>query len=174
MKKFYIVLLMSTLLSAQLLITPVESMNMAFGGSVEITKKNTLLSKKDAKRIQNIAKVKLNSKIFRIFTAKEDSTIVGYGILINQKVRSKNAVIMYHITNLGLLKSVEVVSFNEPLEYLPSKTWNSQFKDRETDKMLRVSKDIPTITGATLSARAITDASRVAFAIYTEILKKKQ
>jgi len=174
MKKFYILILMSTILSAQLLITPIESMNMTFGDKLEVTKKNILLSKKEAKRVQNIAKVKLNSKIFRIFTAKKDSNIIGYGILVNQKVRSKNAVIMYHIGYNGILKGIEVISFNEPLEYLPSKTWSSQFKDRETDKMLRVSKEIPTITGATLSARAITDASRVAFAIYTEILKKKQ
>jgi len=35
------------------------------------------------------------------------------------------------------------------------------------------SRDIPTITGATLSARSVTDASRIAFAIYHELLKGK-
>ena len=40
--------------------------------------------------------------------------------------------------------------------------------------MLRLSKEIPTITGATLSARSVTDGSRVAFAIYNEILKNEQ
>jgi len=66
------------------------------------------------------------------------------------------------------------VAFNEPLEYMPSKEWKSQFQNIETTKMLRISKEIPTITGATLSAVSITDGSRVAFALYNEILKEKE
>ncbi|MCD6190216.1 MAG: FMN-binding protein, partial [Sulfurimonas sp.] len=68
---------------------------------------------------------------------------------------------------------IEIIAFNEPLEYLPSDKWNSQFENVSTDKMLRVSKEIPTITGATLSARSITDGSRVAFAFYNEVLRDK-
>jgi Na+-translocating ferredoxin:NAD+ oxidoreductase RnfG subunit len=173
MKVLYILVFLVASMDAQVLISPQESMKMAFGEDVTLKKKNILLKNKQAKKIQDSAKVKLSTKIYRIFSASKDSKILGYGILVNEKVRSKNAVIMYHILSDSTLNSIEIIAFNEPLEYIPSKTWNEQFNKTKTDKMLRLSRDIPTISGATLSARAITDASRVAFGIYNELLKDK-
>ncbi len=161
-------------LSAKILISPVDAMKQAYGGESIVVKKNILVSKKQAEVIQQEAKVKLDSKIFRIFKATKDEKLLGFGVLINKKVRSKNAVVIYFISNNSILKGIEIIAFNEPLEYLPSKKWNSQFQDIKTDKMLRVSKEIPTITGATLSARSITDGSRIAFALYNEVLRDKQ
>ena len=48
-----------------------------------------------------------------------------------------------------------------------------QFHNIPTDKKLRLNKEIPTITGATLSAKSIVDGSRLAFAFYEEMLKGK-
>lgn len=138
---------------------------------VKSAKKNILLSSQQAARITEEAKVKLDTKIFRIFKAIKADKVLGFGILVNNKVRSKNAVVIYFITPQSILKGIEIIAFNEPDEYIPSKEWNSQFQNIETTKMLRSSKEIPTITGATLSARSITDSSRVAFALYNEVLK---
>lgn len=171
MTKVYTLIFLSVLgLNASILISPMEAMAFTYGADTKIEKKNILLSKAQASVIQKEAKVKLSSKIFRVFKASKDEKIVGYGVLINKKVRSKNAVVIYFISK-DVLKGIEVIAFNEPMEYLPSKKWNSQFKDVPTTEMLRVSKEIPTITGATLSARSITDGSRVAFAFYNEMLK---
>ena len=172
MFKYLLILLFTLSLSANILITPQDAMKYMYGDTVKVEKKNILLSSKEAKKIQKNSKVKLSSKIFRVFKAIEDEKVLGYGILVNKKVRSKNAVIIYFISK-NILKGIEIIAFNEPVEYLPSKHWNSQFTNITTDKMLRVSKDIPTITGATLSARSITDGSRVAFAFYNELLKDK-
>ncbi|MEA3370442.1 MAG: FMN-binding protein [Campylobacterota bacterium] len=160
-------------LSAKILISPLDAMKQSYGDDAVIVKKNTLLSKAQASKIQKESQTKLDSKIFRVYKATKESKLLGYGILINKKVRSKNAVVLYFISKDSILKSIEIVAFNEPVEYLPSNKWNSQFEDISTDKMLRVSKEIPTITGATLSARSITDGSRVAFAFYNEVLKDK-
>ena len=173
----YSLLIVSSLfalsLSAKVLISPVDAMKQSYGNEAVIVKKNILLSKVQASKIEKSSKTKLDSKIFRVFKATKESKLLGYGILINKKVRSKNAVILYFISKDANLKSIEIIAFNEPLEYLPSDKWNSQFEDVPTDRMLRVSKEIPTITGATLSARSITDGSRVAFAFYNEVLKDK-
>ena len=173
----YSLLIISSLLalslSAKVLISPVDAMKQSFGDDAEIVKKNILLSKAQASEIQKSAKTKLDSKIFRVFKATKESKLLGYGVLINKKVRSKNAVVLYFISKDSILKSIEIIAFNEPIEYLPSDRWNSQFENLSTDTMLRVSKQIPTISGATLSARSITDGSRVAFAFYNEVLKDK-
>lgn len=147
-------------------------MQDAYPQSTKISKKNIIISKKSASIISKEAKTKIPSKIFRVFKAHQDNEILAYGILISKKVRSKNAVILYIISKDSILQGIEIIAFNEPSEYIPSNTWNSQFDNITTNTMLRVSKNIPTITGATLSARSITDGSRLAFAFYNEILKK--
>ena len=66
----------------------------------------------------------------------------------------------------GTLKRVEVVAFREPLDYLPPDRWYQQFEDRSLDDELELKRGIRAITGATLTARATTDAIRRAMAIH--------
>lgn len=172
MKKTLALLLISLPLLAKVLVSPVDVMKSSFPSS-EIHKKNILLKAQEFKNIQTVAKVKMRSKIFKVFTAKESEETLAYGILINRKVRSKNAVVLYVISPDSLLKSIEIIAFNEPLEYMPSQKWEEQFQAVSTQKNLHLGQDIVTITGATLSARTITDGSRLAFAFYNEILKDK-
>ncbi len=173
MKKIILyILIFSLSLNAKLLISPIDAMKQSFGENSEISKKNILVSKSQIKIIEQDAKAKTTTKIFRVFKAKIDDKILGYGIILKRKIRTKSAVILYIISNDGVLKSIDIIAFNEPLEYIPSKTWIKQFNELPTNKMLKVSQDIPTITGATMSARSIVDASRIAFAFYKEIIKK--
>lgn len=174
MKKIILSLLiiLALPLSAKILISPIDAMKQSFSSSAKIVKKNIMLKSNEAKSIQELSKVKLKTKIFRTYKASKGGEILGYGVLINKKVRSKNAVVLYIISKDSILKSIEIIAFNEPHEYIPSKKWISQFKDVKTDQQLRVGRQIPTITGATMSARSITDGSRLAFAIYNELLKK--
>ena len=168
-----LILVLSIQINAKMLISPFDAMKANFGEKTKIVKKNILLKNEQAKNVQKSAKVKLKSKIFKIFKAINGKKTIGYGIIVNRKVRSKNAVVLYMISKDGVLKGMEIIAFNEPMEYIPSKTWQKQFKEIPTTKKLRLNKDIPTITGATLSARSIVDGSRVAFAFYDEVLKGK-
>lgn len=171
MKTVLILLLLSfTQLSAKVLISPVEAMKEQYGEDTVISKKNVLLSNKRFKNIQRAAKTKLTTKIYRIFTAKQEGEVLGYGVLINRKVRSKNGVVLYFIKK-STLQGIEVIAFNEPSEYIPTKKWSAQFKNVNTHTMLRLNRDIPSISGATLSARSVTDGSRIAFGIYNELLE---
>ena len=159
-------------LQAQMLISPIDAMKEAYDLNATITKKNILLSNTKYKNIQKNAKTKLDTKIYRIFTAKKDDKILGYGVLVSRKVRAKNGVVLYFIKNNNLL-GIEVIAFNEALEYLTTDRWNSQFEDINTSKMLRLNRDIPSISGATMSARSVVEGSRIAFALYDELLKGK-
>lgn len=159
-------------LQAQMLISPIDAMKEAYDLNATITKKNILLSNTKYTNIQKNAKTKLDTKIYRIFTAKKDDKILGYGVLVSRKVRSKNGVVLYFIKNNNLL-GIEVIAFNEAPEYLTTDRWNSQFEDINTSKMLRLNRDIPSISGATMSARSVVEGSRIAFALYDELLKGK-
>ncbi|OIP56116.1 MAG: FMN-binding protein [Helicobacteraceae bacterium CG2_30_36_10] len=174
MKTTALFILFALSLSANVLISPQEAMALAYKDATQITKKNILLTNEQTQKIQEEAKVKLNTKIYRIFKAQKQNELLGYGILVNEKVRSKNAVVLYFISKESILKSIEIIAFNEPVEYLPSREWNSQFENVKTSKMLHISKEIPTIAGATMSARSVIDGSRVAFALYNTLLKNQK
>lgn len=174
MKKVFFVLIAASIASAELLISPVESMQLVFSPEAKVEKKNILLTKEKAQAVEKEIKGKLKTKLYQVYKASKEDKLLGYGILVSQNVRSKNCVVMYHISNDSILKSIEIIAFNEPKEYLPSKKWTQVFSGVQTSQQLYLSKDIPIITGATLSARAVSDASRIAFAIYNQILKEQE
>ena len=170
----YLFILAALPLSAKMLISPVDAMVQSYGINSKISEENILLTAIQAQEIEKSAHAKLESKIFKVFKAAQDGKTLGYGILISKKIRSKNGVVLYLISNKSVLKGIEVIAFNEPLEYVPSKTWTSQFENVKTDAPLTLAKNIPTITGATLSAKSFVDGSRIAFAFYNEALKGRE
>ncbi len=173
LKKLIILSILYTLSPAQILISPIDAMQNTYSKSAKIQKRNVILTKEKANKVQKKAKAKLKSKIFKYFIAKQEGEILGYGILVSRKVRSNNAVTMYLIDTQGIIKSIEVIAFNEPLEFMASEKWISQFDNTPSEKKLKVGRDIVTITGATLTAQSLVDASRIASAFYEVILKDK-
>ncbi len=173
MKTLFLALLLITSINAQLLLSPYDALKMNFNDTIMIEKKSILLSKAEAKAVQERAKVKLSTKIYKTFKVTQDEKFLGYGILVIQKVRTKNSAILSVIAPDGTLKGIEIVAFNEPPEYIPSKLWIDRFKDLKFDDTLKLGKQIPNISGATFSARSATDASRIALAIYEVVIKSK-
>jgi electron transport complex protein RnfG len=169
---FFTLLLLCAGASATLLISPVEAMQRTFGMQSTVTKKNTLLTSEQADAVTRRAALKLETKIYRIYTATLDGKSVGYGVLITRKVRQKDAAVLYMITPDGAIKSIEIIAFNEPPEYMPQGSYLKQFEGKKESGGLRVGKDIPTISGATLSARNITDGARLALAVFETVIGK--
>jgi len=67
---------------------------------------------------------------------------------------------------VGRIGRIEVLSFDEPPEYLPRAAWYRQFDGRKLDAELELRRAIRPVAGATLTARATTDAARRVLALY--------
>ena len=159
--------------AAAVLISPVEAMQHTFGPDAEVTKQNTLLTGAQAETVSRRAGLKLQTKIYRIYTASLGGKAAGYGVLITRKVRQKDAAVLYMISARGDIASIEIVAFNEPPEYMPQHGYLKQFEGKNADDTLRVGKDIPAISGATLSARNVTDGARLALAVFDVVIGKR-
>ena len=96
---------------------------------------------------------------------------MAYGVLITRKMRTKKATVLYVFNKDGKLKFTEIMAFGEPPEFKPNQQWMGQFQDKTSSAVLTMGKDIPTISGATLSARGLSEGARIARAIYLVILK---
>lgn len=169
--KFLILCIFALQTSANMLLTPQEILHAAFGDEAAISEKNIILKKEQKISIQKEAQTKLSSSIVRVYTVVKNEQKIAYGILLSNKIRSKNGVYLYTLNTKGVLISVEIVAFNEPLEYMPKKQWQEQFSNKNTSQHFNLSNNITPITGATLSARSITQSANLALAIYNQILK---
>jgi len=171
--KFLLFLLLTLSLQAKLLLSPYDAMMLNYGEDVLIHKKSILLSAKEAKEITELARLKLKTKLYKTFTASKDGKFLGYGILALYKVRSKNTAILSIISPDGTLKAIEIIAFNEPIQYIPSKQWIKVMHNKRLSPRLSLGKDIPSISGSTMSARAVVRASRIALAIFDVRFKDK-
>jgi len=149
MRFIILTLFLMTVLQAKLLVTPFDALHAVYGNDVEIEKKNVLLTVEKAERVYKQAQMKKGSKIFRTYTVTKEGKPLAYAILISRVVRTKDAAVLYMISPEGVIDAVEVIAFNEPPEYTPTKAYVEQFKGKSSKDTLRVGKDIPTVTGAT-------------------------
>lgn len=149
---------------AQVLGDPMALTQRAFAAK-SVETQNIILNDLQVAQLSKASAQKIDTKLYRIYSAKNGTQTLGYGVLVNKKVRTKTAISLYLIGVDGKIKSIEIVAFNEPLEYLPTKTWLDVFDNKNSASTLKLNQDIPTTTGATLSARAISDGARAALAL---------
>ncbi len=133
---------------------------------VTVEKSKIILNSDELSQMRTLSQQPLKSKIYRYYKVTSKKRLLGYAILIAQKVRTKKATVMYLVKPDSKIGFIEILSFLEPPEYIPNKEWIDQLKDRGATDRLKVGSDISTITGATLSAISITKGARVAIALY--------
>jgi len=143
----------------------------SFSNVSKIEPKQLILTKQQFSKVQKRAKAQVTTRIYRYYAIKSGSKNLGYGVLISKKVRTKKATVLYAFDLSGRLKFTEIMAFAEPPEYIPGKTWMGQLHNQQSSAKLTVGKDIPTISGSTLSANSLTSGARIARAIYEIVLK---
>ena len=175
LQKLFLVLLFGITLSQSSMAKTNASIDKAvkssFSGVTSVDAKQLVLTKAQHAKIQAKAKAPVRTKIYRYYEIKSGAKTVGYAVLITRKMRTKKATVLYAFDRSGKLKFTEIMAFGEPPEFKPNTQWMSQFQNASTSKKLTMGKDIPTISGSTLSARGISEGARVARAIYQIILK---
>ncbi len=138
----------------------------------DIEAKSLILSSSEYAKVKRLAKASVPTKVYRYYDILSKGKSIGKGVLISRKVRTKKATVLYVFDSKGRLRFSEIMAFAEPPEFIPSKQWMTQLQNQSPTAPLQVGKDIPTISGATLSARTITEGARVAKAIYHTVLRK--
>jgi len=149
-----------------------EAVRGSFPTVNHIEARELVLEKGQIAQIQQDAKAAVKPTTYRYYALKHDDQTVGYGILIARKVRTKKAVVLYAFDRNGTLKFTEIMAFGEPPEFKPNHAWMGQFSNKEASAPLKMGSDIPTISGATLSARMVSDGARIARALLKIIQKK--
>ncbi len=154
--------------------TPERAIKDVFpGAQVEI--KNLTLSNEQKESIEKLSGTKMDTRLVSWYIAKRDGRVVGYAYIDTHTVRTHPEVVLYAINPSGGIEVIEVLSFNEPLEYMPDENWLRLFKGKVfTGENFILRRDIPNISGATLTSRAITNNTRKVLAMWKVLFGGKK
>jgi hypothetical protein len=94
---------------------------------------------------------------------------LGVAYFDGHRVRTLREVLMIVVTPAGRVRRVETVAFREPPEYQAPEPWLRQFDERELEPGLSLKGRIAGLTGATLTAHAVTRAVRRVLALHQVI-----
>ena len=151
-----------------------EALRLIFPEADSIEPEAVFLTAEQAARVEELALSRLESQLLTVHVGRKGDETLGYAFLDIHVVRTQPEALFVVLTPQGHVDSVLIVAFHEPLEYMPSERWQAQFPGKSLTPDLQVKRAIAPISGATLSAHAMTDAVRRALAVYQVALKKGQ
>ncbi len=151
--------------------TQQEALALAFPEAERIESKTTVLSEAQAAKVEALARSQLESKLVTIHTGMRGAEVLGFALIDVHIVRTLPEAFMVVLTPEGAVRSVRMLAFHEPLDYLPPQRWYGQFEHKTLAESLRLGGDIHGVVGATLSTQAATRGVRRALAYYEVLLR---
>jgi len=145
--------------------TPQEALGLAYPGA-SFTRKEHFLTEAQARRLREWAGTDLSGQWIVAYEARSGGGLVGVAFFDTHRVRTLNGTAMVAVDTGGAIRRVEVVAFKEPAEYLPRGAWVRQLEGQRLDSELNLNRAIRPMSGATLTAHALVDASRRGLAQY--------
>ncbi|MBY0401535.1 FMN-binding protein [Myxococcota bacterium] len=146
-----------------------QALAEAFPDATRIERKTFILKREQAARVAELLGAEAEAKIVVFHVAYQDERVIGFGEIAVHKVRTQPEAMLIVLNPDGRVRSVRIIAFHEPLDYMPTDRWYAQFVGKKKGDGLGLGREIHGVVGATLSAQAATDAVRRILA-YWEVL----
>ena len=144
-----------------------EALRLAFPAGAAVERRTIFLTAAQQKAIQKETGAESPPPaLLTCYAGTRDGRELGTAYFDTHVVRTQAETLMILVLPGGTIGRVEVLSFSEPEEYLPRERWYAQFSGRALDGELAMRRGIHAVSGATLTARATTDAARRVLAIH--------
>lgn len=156
---------------AQVRLNQEEALRLAFPSPAQIERRTAFLGPADLERARELAGsgVEVDGRVVTYYVGTRDGQPLGVAYFDAHRVRTLPEVLMIVVTPEARIERIEILSFKEPPEYLVPGSWLQQIVGRELTDELSTKGSIVNMTGATLTARAITGASRRTLALHQVI-----
>jgi hypothetical protein len=145
--------------------TQEEALALAFPDA-ELQREETPLSEEQRQRVGELAGTVLGATTAVRYVARRHGAVVGTAYVDTRAVRTHRQTLLVALEGAGKVARVEVLAFAEPRQYLPRPPFFAQFLGRDLGDGVQLRRGIRPVAGATLSARATTDAVRTALALH--------
>ena len=148
-----------------------EALDLAFPQADRVEGHTYALDDDQVARVEMLARCPVETKLVKVYTGWKGGEVVGYAFIDLHTVRTLPEAFLVVLDPEGAVRTLRVLAFHEPLDYLPNERWYAQFDRKSLDEPLRVGGDVHGIVGATLSARATTRGIRRALAFYEVLVR---
>jgi hypothetical protein len=155
--------------SATSFVTPTQALAEAFPGA-RIEKMSVVMTEVQLEAVRKRAKARITSKIASASLAWRGDTLAGVAFFDARTVRTMPGTFMIVVGPDTTVLRVEVLAFHEPPDYRPPPRWLAMFQKRRLDDRLSPGRDIRNLSGASLSAAAVTESVRQALALYEVVV----
>jgi hypothetical protein len=156
---------------AEALLARDEALALAFPGAA-VASRTVFLSEAQLSALRERTGGEPASKLFTYYTARRDGAVVGYGVIETHVVRTLPEAFLVVLSPAGAIERVLMLAFYEPPEYRPSDRWLEQFHGRDgAARGWRVGREVHGITGATLTAHAVTEALRRIVVLFEVVVR---
>jgi len=160
-------------LGAKVFATQEQGVAEAFPAADRIDERTFVLDEAEKEAVEKAARAPLDSRIHKFYVARRGDETLGYAYIDVHTVRTLPEALLVAVGADGRVRSVRVLAFHEPLDYLPVARWFRQFEGKRPGDRLRLDRDIDGTSGATLTSRAAVDAVRRVLALYSLLLAKE-
>jgi hypothetical protein len=148
----------------QVYLTKKQAFEIAFPGADEIKKERLWLTKEEIRAIEEIYMYKIYESRFTFYTGIKNGKSMGSMLIDNIIGKSFPITFMTVLNTDGTVRDVEIMVYREPQGWeVRYKSFRSQFYGKDTSSN---SNEILSISGATLSVRAIKSGVYKAMAAY--------
>jgi hypothetical protein len=158
----------ATRVDGKVFLTVEEALALAFEGC-EVKRSTEYFDDERKQRVADLSKGDFDRGMLYPYAASRDGELIGTAYIDKHRVRTLSESVMFVIGTDGRIARIELLSFGEPPEYIPSERWYAQLIGKPLDDELFLKKDIRNLTGATLTARATVDAARRVLAAHQVI-----
>ena len=150
---------------AKVFLTQDEALKLAFPGAA-VERRAVFLTDAEVVEAAALSGGPRPSALAVAYVATVDGRLAGTAYFDTHVVRTQPETLMVVVSPAGTIARVEVLSFSEPEDYLPRGHWYAQFPGKALNGDLAVKRGIRPVSGATLTARAATEAARRVLALH--------
>lgn len=151
--------------SARVFLTDQEALDLAFPGCA-VERRTVYLTAEQKTEAKRLARVEIPGALVYPYEATCDDRPGGTAYFDTHRVRTLPETLMIVVDPQGAVRRLEILVFREPPDYIAPDVWYGQFPGKKLDSDLRLQGSIRGVTGATLTARATTEAVRRTLAIH--------
>lgn len=153
-------------LDARVFFSANEVLEETFPGA-KIERLRLRLTRNEQDRLIDSTGSRDEGRLYTLYLARKGDQVVGMGLFDTRIVRTKGQTLFVALSPSGKVQRISVVSFFEPLEYLVPARWLALWRGRDRGRPNIPGKDLPGISGATLSTAAVSQTVRKTFYLFS-------
>jgi hypothetical protein len=143
-----------------------SALRLAFPDADRIEARDLFLSEAEAAEVERTARVPVESRLVTVYVGHRRDEVAGYAFLDTHPVRTLPETVLLVLDADGSVSGTHLLAFHEPPEYAPPERWLARFLGRDLDADLWTRRDVDALSGATLTAGAVTAAIRRLLAVW--------